>query len=83
MKDFSQCMTAPSLFYSLLKPYARAVFLMGRIVEGDKGNATGENTKATESFSGDVLCEVILLPLGESAVLKLNVLFALMHQMFV
>lgn len=44
MKDFSQCMTAPSLFYSLLKPYARAVLLMGRIVEGDKGNATGEKT---------------------------------------
>lgn len=44
MKDFSQCMTAPSLFYSLLKPYAKAVLLMGRIVEGDKGNATGEKT---------------------------------------
>lgn len=73
MKDFSQCMTAPSLFYSLLKPYARAVLLMGRIVEGDKENAMRENTKVTESFSGDVLCEVILSHLGESALLKLNV----------
>lgn len=29
----------------------------------------GENTKVTESFSGDVLCEVILSHLGVSEVL--------------
>lgn len=45
MKDLSQCMTAPSLFYRLLKPHAKAALLMGRIAEGDKGNATEKTLK--------------------------------------
>lgn len=86
MKDFSLCMTAPSLFYSLLKPYARAVLLMGRIVEGDKGNATVEKTAKRLNPSVVMCCVELFYRIWEYLqscyVLKLNVLFALRHQMF-
>lgn len=83
MKDFSQCMTAPSLFYSLLKPYAKAVLLMGRIVEGDKGNATGEKTLKQQLNPFLVMyCVKSHLELSAvSYVLESHVLFAVMHQM--
>lgn len=85
MKDFSQCMTAPSLFYSLLKPYAKAVSLMGHIVEGDKGNATGEKT-LKQQLNPFLVMYCVKSHLGVSAVfcyvLESHVLFAVMHQMF-